>query len=142
MTRSRYLLDTNHAGTLLRDERAPLWGRLAPLTRPECALCRPVVGELWYMVFNSARVDSNRLKLEALLSQFDIRELDEVAAAEFGKIRAELRRAGRPIPTFDILIAAIAKVSGLTLLTADAHFAAVTGLRTENWLSPPGAATP
>jgi predicted nucleic acid-binding protein len=44
---TRYLLDTNHAGTLLRDEQAPLWTRLRTLTRADCVLCRPVVAELW-----------------------------------------------------------------------------------------------
>jgi tRNA(fMet)-specific endonuclease VapC len=134
---TRYLLDTNHAGTLLRDENAPLWTRLRSLTRAECALCRPVVGELWYMVYNSSRVDANRLKLEALLAQFDVWEFDATAATEFGKTRAELRRAGRPIPMFDILISAIARSNGLVLVTADAHFAAVPGLATENWLRTP-----
>jgi tRNA(fMet)-specific endonuclease VapC len=133
---TRYLLDTNHAGTLLRDENAPLWARLRPMSRGECGLCRPVVAELWYMVFNSARVDSNRSKLEALLAQFDVWEFDAPSAIEFGKIRAALRKAARPIPMFDILIAAIARANDLTVVTADAHFQAVTGLKTENWLTP------
>jgi tRNA(fMet)-specific endonuclease VapC len=118
---TRYLLDTNHAGTLLRDENAPLWARLRTLSRAECAVCRPVVGELWYMVFNSSRVDANRSKLEALLAQFDVWEFDAAAAVEFGRVRAELRRAGRPIPMFDILIAAIARSTGVVLVTADSH---------------------
>ena len=133
---TRYLLDTNHAGALLRDDQSPLWLRMRSLTRAECRLSRPGVGELWYMVFNSSRVDANRLKLEALLAQFDVWEFDAAAAAEFGRIRTELRRAGRPIPMFDILIAAIARSGGFVLVTADAHFASVTGLRTENWLAP------
>jgi tRNA(fMet)-specific endonuclease VapC len=132
---TRYLLDTNHAATLLRDENAPLWGRLQALSRADCVLCRPVVAELWYMVFNSARPDSNRAPLEALLAQFDIREFDATAAIEFGRIRAELRASGRPIPMFDILIAAIARAHGLTVVTADAHFNAVSGIQAENWLS-------
>ena len=133
----RYLLDTNHAGTLLRDANAPLWARLEPLSRADCGLCRPVVGELWYLVFNSARVDANRGRLEALLAQFDVWEFDVGAAEEFGHLRAELRRAGRPIPTFDVLIGAIARRNGLTLVTADAHFDAVPGISTENWLAQP-----
>ena len=92
---TRFLLDTNHAGTLLRDEHAPLWSRLRNLTRAECALCRPVIGELWFMVFNSARVAANRQKLEALLAQFDVWEFDDAAAIEFGALRTELRRVNR-----------------------------------------------
>ena len=132
---TRYLLDTNHAGTLLRDEQAPLWSKLRGLTRAECALCRPVVAELWFMVFNSSRIESNRAILDGLLAQFDVWEFDAAAAVEFGRIRAELRRAARPIPVFDILIAAIAAAHDLTVVTADAHFQAVPSLKTENWLA-------
>jgi tRNA(fMet)-specific endonuclease VapC len=130
---TRYLLDTNHAGTLL-DEQAPLWERLSLMNRRECGLCRPSVGELWYMVFNSARKRANRTRLEALLVQFDIWEFDENAAVEFGKMRAELRLQGRPIPIFDVLIASIARVNHLVLLTADHHFDDISGLTIENWL--------
>lgn len=131
---TRYVLDTNHAGTLLRDPAAPLWRRLAILTRPECLLCRPVVGELWYMIHNSERADANRPKLEALLLQFDIVEFDAKAAEEFGKIRAELRRTGTPVPSFDALIAALCRSNNFTLVTADKHFRHISGLKTDNWL--------
>jgi tRNA(fMet)-specific endonuclease VapC len=131
---TRYLLDTNHAGTLLKDENAPLWQRLNPLSRGDCVLCRPVVAALWFMVFNSARVEANRAKLEALIAQFDVVEFDGAAAMEFGRIRAELRRAATPIPMFDILIGSIARAHGLTVLKADAHFQRVQGLTIEKWI--------
>src|SRR5947209_20606475 len=132
---ARYLFDTNHAGTLL-DEHAPLWVRFQPLSKDRVMLCRPSIGELWFMVFNSSRVDSNRGKLLALLRQFKVREFDDRSAEEFGAIRAELRKAGRNIPPIDVQIASIARRQGLTLLTADAHFQHVAGLVTENWLAP------
>src|SRR5262245_15234381 len=134
-TMALYLLDTNHAGLLLRDPQSALWGRLATLGRDECVLCRPSVAELWFMVFNSTRPEANRLKLEALIAQFTILEFDAPAAVEFGLLRADLRRKGRPIPTFDILIAAIARVHDRVLVTADSHFAHIDELRIENWLT-------
>jgi tRNA(fMet)-specific endonuclease VapC len=133
MAMTRYLLDTNHAGTLL-DESAPLWERLSKMDRGDCGLCRPSVGELWYVVFNSARKRANRGRLEALLVQFDVWEFDEKAAIEFGKLRAELRLAAGPIPIFDVLIASIARVNDLVLLTADHHFDSIRGLTVQNWV--------
>jgi tRNA(fMet)-specific endonuclease VapC len=100
------------------------------------ALCIPSIGELYFMVHNSARVTANRACLDQILAQFRIYPFALAEAEEFGILRAELRRQGQPIPAIDIQIAAIARFHGLTLLTADAHFAAVTGLRTENWLTP------
>lgn len=130
----RYLLDTNHAGRLL-DERAPLWDRIVEVDRSQVGIAIPSVGELWFMVFNSTRVRSNQLLLKGLLRQLRVWEFDAKAATEFGKLRKELRDKGRPIPTFDVLIAAIARVNNLVLLTADQHFNAVDRLAVENWLA-------
>lgn len=134
MAVTRYLLDTNHAAKLL-DERAALWARMAHLDRRQVGVSMPTVGELWFMVFNSKRTRSNRARLQSLLAQLRVWEFDENAATEFGRLRTELRAKGRPIPTFDVLIAAIARLNGLVLLTADGHFGAVDGLIVENWLT-------
>jgi tRNA(fMet)-specific endonuclease VapC len=130
-----YLLDTNHASALLNGDAA-LTARLA-LVGPvdDVALSQPTVAELWFMVFNSARVDQNRDRLDRFLLDFTIWEFDSLASMEYGKIRAELRRTGSPIPAMDILIAAIARLNGLVLLTADAHFAKVSRVQTQNWLT-------
>jgi tRNA(fMet)-specific endonuclease VapC len=87
------------------------------------------------MVFNSARVAENRSRLEDLLRHFVLWEFDAAAAEEFGRIRVDIRGRGRPIPQIDAQIAAIARTNSLVLLTSDAHFAAVAGLRVENWRS-------
>lgn len=129
-----YMLDTNHAGLLLRDDQVALWDRLRARSRQDCLLCRPVVAELWFMAFNSARADANGARLKSLLAQFDVAEFDAASATEFGRLRAKLRRQGRPIPLFDILIAAIARHNNLTLVTNDGHFDAVDGLRIESWI--------
>jgi tRNA(fMet)-specific endonuclease VapC len=131
----QYLLDTNHIGSLLRDEKAPLWFRLQAMRQEQVLLCRPSVGELWFMVYNSSRIDSNRGKLAALLDQFRIFEFDAAAAEEFGRIRAELRKTGRHIPQIDVQIAAIARQNSFVAVTADAHFSNVEGLSTENWIA-------
>jgi len=88
------------------------------------------------MIHDSSRPDANRPKLEALLRQFDVHEFDARSAEEFGMLRAQLRRKGKPIPSFDVLIAAIARANALTLLTSDGHFANIDGMQIENWLLP------
>jgi tRNA(fMet)-specific endonuclease VapC len=132
---TRYLLDTNHAGILLRDDQVSLWDRLRSHSRQDCLLCRPFVAELLYMVFNSAKPEANAPRLDALLAQFDIAEFDAACAVEFGRLRAELRRQGTPIPLFDVLIASIARRHAFTLVTNDQHFSVVRGLVVENWLT-------
>ena len=116
---TRYLLDTNHAAALLQGD-PDLWGRVALLGEAdEVGVCRPSVGELWYMVFNSSRVAENRSRLEDLMGRFVLWEFDAAAAEEFGRIRVEIRNQGRPIPQIDAQIAAIARANSLALLTSD-----------------------
>jgi tRNA(fMet)-specific endonuclease VapC len=59
---------------------------------------------------------------------------DENAAAEFGRIFAELRRLGRPIQQIDMQIAAIAfSLGNCTVVSSDDDMNAVPGLAVENW---------
>ena len=130
---TRYLLDTNHVSAILKNHPAVV-ARIQALPQAEFGVALPVVGELWFMVFNSARIAQNTTDLERVLSDFSRWEFDFAAATEFGRMKAELRRAGRPTPDVDVQIAAVARVNGITLLTADAHFGAIQGLAVENWI--------
>jgi len=130
---NRYLLDTNHAGSLLRPQPV-LVAKMRAAPDATFSLCLPSIGELWHMVYNSSRIADNHQKLEALLQRFAICEFGHLAAREFGRLLTDLRRSGQPLPAIDIQIAAIALVDDLTLLTADRHFDKVPHLRHENWL--------
>jgi tRNA(fMet)-specific endonuclease VapC len=46
----------------------------------------------------------------------------------YSQIVTNLRQIGKPIPTNDIWIAAVAFQNGLKLFTKDSHFQAVAGL--------------
>jgi tRNA(fMet)-specific endonuclease VapC len=129
-----YLLDTNHASALLKDRRVLDQRIRAASNDPELCVSVTSVAELWYMVFKSAKVTENSIELEKLLNDLHRRPFGELAAKEFGVIKTELRRIGRPIPDADNQIAAVARVDGLIVLTADAHFNNVANLKTENWL--------
>jgi tRNA(fMet)-specific endonuclease VapC len=87
------------------------------------------------MVFNSARIDENQDRLNPFLKDHVIWEFDAEAATEYGRIRTELRKVGRPIPAIDVMIAAIARCQDLIVLLSDQHFRFVANLRCENWLS-------
>jgi tRNA(fMet)-specific endonuclease VapC len=131
---THYLLDTNHSSLLFREDPA-LSARFA--AAPPAALyslCDPSVGELWYMVYNSDRATQNVPALRDFLENFTQLPFTPEAAEDFGRIKTALRKRGRLIPDVDIQIAAIARTQDLTVLTADAHFRQVPGLRCENWL--------
>jgi tRNA(fMet)-specific endonuclease VapC len=61
---------------------------------------------------------------------------DERCAEEFGKLRGVLKRQGVVTNPVDLLIASVALVHDLTLVTNNiAHFRFIPGLRLENWLA-------
>jgi tRNA(fMet)-specific endonuclease VapC len=123
-----FLLDTNIAVALLAGEdavRASLnQGGLTFLSS---------IGEVFYGARKSARVLSNVSRVEELAAKFVVLNCDVSTARHYGKIRELLRAKGRPIPENDIWIAAHAEQYDLTLVTRDAHFSAVEGIRIEAW---------
>jgi tRNA(fMet)-specific endonuclease VapC len=130
-----YLLDTNHASRLMAGVE-PLSGRVQRAQAPgdRVGLSITVVGELYFAVYASTRLASNMTRLRGLIGALHVWPFDAAIAEEFGRVRAEQKASGRPIPPPDAQIAATARVHGLILLTADRHFQFVAGLTVENWL--------
>jgi len=130
-----YLLDTNHASRLM-DGAEPILSRVRrSIARGDAFLLSvTVVGELYYAVYASQRVDDNLMRLQTLRTLAPTLPFDEAAAEEYGRIQAEQKAKGRPIPGTDAQIAAVARLHGLTVLTADRHFSFVSGITTANWL--------
>ena len=73
-------------------------------------------------------------RLQAFLGAFQSLPFDDAAAEAYGRLRAELARRGTPIGPNDLMIAAIALVHDLTLVTHNtAEFSRVSDLRFEDW---------
>ena len=82
----------------------------------------------------SATPLKNLAKLTPFLSQFTSLPFDSEAAYEFGRIRADLAKAGTPIGPYDLQIAAIALVGRLILITHNTReFSRIAGLQLEDW---------
>src|SRR5262245_32363780 len=100
--------------------------------------CVPVIGELFYGLELSASREVNLRRAKAGLRQVTLWPFDLATGEEFGRINAELHRIGRPMQIVDMQLAAIALTLGTcTVITTDTDLAAVPGLRTENWVTPP-----
>ena len=128
-----FLLDTNHAGELLR-KLEPVTSRVRATSRP-IYLCPVVQAEVRFGLerkrLSSWLGDWNRLA--AGFTSLPIEPQDGQTAAV---LRVDRERKGRDLKLPDALIAAVAIRYDLTLLTADGDFAGVPALRVENWLVP------
>jgi len=131
----RFLLDTNMAGDLIEKRgRVPERVREARRGGGRIGIGMPVLAELYYGIEFSASRDKNLLRLQRALSGLTVWPFDKTAAAEFGRLRAELRRRGRPMQVIDIMIAATAlSLGNCTVVSADSDLHAVPGLTVENW---------
>jgi tRNA(fMet)-specific endonuclease VapC len=89
-----------------------------------------VIGELHAGFALGDRVRDNIALLEDFLREpfVDTIDLNAPIAARYGRVFAELRRAGTPIPINDVWIAACALQVGGQLLTFDADFGRVRDL--------------
>lgn len=89
-----------------------------------------VLGELLAGFAFGGRETENRRELTAFLDapRVQVAAVDATTASWYGRVYANLRRLGRPIPANDLWIAAVALQSGLPVFSYDRHFENVEGL--------------
>lgn len=129
-----WLLDTNICIYLIKGKPQLLLNRLREVDINTIAVSSITVAELQYGVAKSARPEQNALALAAFLAPLGVEPFDDAAAAVYGPIRARIERAGKPIGSLDMLIAAHALALGRTVVTNNVReFDRVEGLKVENW---------
>ena len=93
-----------------------------------------MLGELWSGVEGSVHREPNVASLRRAVSQLSIGPYTVEAAAEYGRIFMELRRAGRPMPQIDIQIGAIARtLPNCIIVSKDSDLSAILNVTVENW---------
>ena len=124
------LLDTSVIVDYIRGDQ-----RLRPQFAAAGTMYVPLVvlGELHFGAQRALRPNEALAKVREFLRIAAVLLPDENTAEQYGQIKAELARIGRPIPENDVWIAAIARQHDLPVATRDAHFAAVPSLKTLGW---------
>lgn len=86
-----------------------------------------VLGELRTGFRLGRRSDENERELQEFLAEpvVAVREVEDETSSIYADIVSDLRTRGRPLPTNDIWIAAIAARCGATVVTYDEHFRAI-----------------
>lgn len=131
----KFLLDTNICSAHMR-RPAGLAHRFVQYPA-QSAIPTVVLAELYAGAYNHP--NPNRLLglISDLLEEVSVLDFDAACAEEFGKIRGGLLRQGISVSTADLMIASVALVHDLTLVTHNtADFKEISGLRIEDWLTP------
>jgi tRNA(fMet)-specific endonuclease VapC len=131
----RFLLDTNAAADcIFRRRGVDTRVRQARLKGAKIGIGVPVLAELLAGIENSASRDKNLEVLNRHLQLLRIWPFTTDAARVYDKLFAELRRAGRMVPSMDLMIASIALVLGnCTVITCDSDLSAVPDLNVDDW---------
>ena len=119
---SRYCLDTSAYSHFRRGDPAVV----AVLDQAEWVGVPAVtLGELHTGFLLGSRRERNEAELRDFLTHpvVEAVAIDEEVSRQYAHIVRDLRRAGTPLPTNDIWIAAAAARTGALVLTYDAHFA-------------------
>ncbi len=103
-------------------------------TGARVGICVPVLGELWSGVECSDSRERNLAALLEALTTLFICPFTTVAAEEYGRIFAELKRVGRRIQQVDMQVAAIVhSLPNCVVVTKDSDLKAISGIVVENW---------
>lgn len=130
----RYLLDTNVCIEILRGRNPTLKARLMAGNFEELSLCSVVWAELQCGARLAQDPKRELARLQTAFGHWMRLPFDDPAAECYGEIRAHLQREGKLIGANDLLIAAIAKVNDLVLVSHNVNeFARVPGLTVEDW---------
>ncbi len=89
--------------------------------------------ELLKGAYISSRPQENLSKVSDIISNLKVLELSFGAAEEAARTHKDLRDRGRLIGEFDVLIAAIVMFYDEALVTRDAHFKTIRGIKLIKW---------
>lgn len=131
----KYMLDTNICIYAIKQRPEQVFIRLQEHDPKEICISSVTYAELVHGVEKSQAIEKNRLALALLLANIEIISFDSLAAESYGKIRADLEKAGTPIGPLDMMIAGHARSLGYTIVTNNTkEFQRVRNLKLENWV--------
>jgi tRNA(fMet)-specific endonuclease VapC len=130
---ARYLLDTNTASYIIKGNIPAVRRRLVRVPIAQVAISTVTEAELRYGVARLPDAAQLQKLVEEFLVRLTILPWDSEAARQYGKLRASIEAAGRPMGSLDMMIATQALASDLVLVTHDQAFKRIKTLKVEDW---------
>lgn len=130
----KYLLDTNICVYFLKGQ-FELDKRIEKAETENCFVSEITIAELKFGAENSEKKEKNRKTVNEFVSKFTIIPIFN-SLDVYAKEKARLRKEGRPLDDFDLLIGATAISNSLTLVTRNiSDFERLEGIDLENWVT-------
>lgn len=120
------ILDTNALSAIAEGEAAAV----EQMSRArQIAIPVIVLGEYRFGIAQSRKAAEYERWLLRMTATCQVLHVDETTAVAYARVRLSLSRAGTPIPSNDLWIAALAGQHEMPVLSNDRHFDAVPGIR-------------
>jgi tRNA(fMet)-specific endonuclease VapC len=133
----RFMLDTDICSYIVKRSSTILLKRLQGIPVREVCISVITKAELLYGVEISPRRRQDEAAVQLFLRHVEVLDFPDESAADYAKIRADLKNRGEMIGANDLLLAAHARSLDLTLVTNNTReFRRVRGLSIENWTLP------
>ena len=129
----RYMLDTNMASHVIKGTIFAVRENMRRV--PTISVCVSAIteAELRFGLAKKPRPTRLAFGIGQFLAALDIPAWDSAAAACYAELRNDLERAGTPLGSLDMLIAAHALSCDAVLVTNDRAFRHVQGLTLADW---------
>ena len=129
-----WLLDTNACIRYLNGRSPKLRAKFDATDPTHIRVCSVVKAELYFGAALSNDPSKTLANQRLFLSRFLSLPFDDSAAEAYAGIRADLTRRGLIIGPNDLMIAAICRANGVTLITHNVNeFDRVGGLKIDDW---------
>jgi tRNA(fMet)-specific endonuclease VapC len=124
------ILDTNALSAIADNEPAAvrIFSHAATIELPVI-----VLSEYRFGIAQSRRRDEYEKWLGELIAATKVLPVDDETSGHYAQIRAELKKAGLPIPSNDLWIAALSRQHRVPVMSHDQHFDAVPGVKRIGW---------
>jgi tRNA(fMet)-specific endonuclease VapC len=127
------ILDTDVAIEILRGNERVIEARHRALD--EVGTTWITACELAYGAAKSRSPDRNQSLVAEFLATMPIFGINRLASEQFGRMKADLKRGGNILADADLLIAAITRARGASLVTGNRrHYERISDLRIEDWI--------
>jgi len=130
----KYLLDTDTCIYFLNGNRN-IAKKLTQISDQKIFTTILNIAELKFGAYNSKKIKYNLSRIDEFKQRINILDdFSENIITSFAHAKADLRKKGKTIGDFDLLIAAFAINNNLTLITNNfSHFNNISNLKSDNW---------
>ena len=132
----KLMLDTNICIYIIKQQPVAVLKRFLEYQIGDIGISSITLSELRYGVAKSTHKEKNAKALDEFVIPLEVVSFDEESAHVYGNIRATLEKAGTPIGSMDMLIAAHAVSLGIPLVTNNTReFVRIPTLIVIDWIA-------